>query len=170
MAGISTHTVLSINGDASRAGIRLFNGRYVQSLFDSDDGVWLFCDKLFTKSSSSYDKYLIDSTLSEASALHEDYYSKMMSCEVYNDQGQAITTMIAAKDIISGIDYGDSQCVLYIKKGGKIKKVTCNATIQEVAAAFAETEEAGDTLYLTDKEGEIINDKQGNPITVKTQI
>lgn len=142
MAGIGVYTVLSVNGDETLAGDRLFNGRYVQDIFTTSAGTYILYDKLNTPNRAGYDKYLVSDSLEDVQGLFTAYAEEAMDISVYSnyDRYPATTTVkVKGSNIVSGVSYGTADCTLYVLAGGKVSKILCNNTITEIDEAFSAT-------------------------------
>ena len=139
MAGISTFTILTKNGDPSYAGTCLFNRNRIINITTFGTGTLMTYFRNTLASPVTYDKYVLSDSFGTVSAIVGDYLADSVTLSVYKDiENTAMGTEvqeIGTASIAYGVSSGDSDSMLYIVEGNSVKKILCNSTLSSIVTS-----------------------------------
>lgn len=137
MAKLNIFTVTSINGDDHWSGDMLFNRDRIKSIKSHEDGVYInYYGKILTKE-ILYNKVLVSNSLNAVLGIFSStgvVYASVDEYEDVNDNSSNTNNRkILLDNIVFGVSYGNSDSLLYVRRGAKIEKVLANNTLLEIA-------------------------------------
>ena len=161
MSGIAKLSVLSINGDTSLNGYRLFNKQEIVSAKPRGTGTLLHYKNHNIAEPVIPNEYILSDDISNILSLMGDYPYNYYGVPFYNNQNDitsnTTTRVISAQSILYGYPYDASNSVLYVRRAHKIEKLMCSATLD----SFLESDDGN---YITTKDGDVITTKDGTKI------
>jgi hypothetical protein len=161
MSGIAKLYVSSVNGDNSLNGYRLFNKNRIVSAREWGSGTLLNYHNHNIVDSVISNAYILTDSISDIYDLMGDYTYDYYGVSVCSNQdditSDTVTRVINAHDILYGYPFGASNCVLYVRRGNKIDKLMCSATLDNFIESDSEN-------YLITTSGDILVTKDGSKI------